>query len=75
MDKNFLWEDEDNYIGQETFGGIKKPQGSGKGLTNTVDTFEQYFEKSTVQKIVTEPNHYTEQSKNSRVILSASGRG
>jgi len=39
------------------FGGISRPPDSAKGLTNTVDTFEQFFDKDIVQKIVNEPNH------------------
>ena len=45
IDNYFLWEDEDNYNRRETFCGISRPQDSDKGLTNTVDTFEQFFDK------------------------------
>lgn len=65
-DKNFLWEGGENYIGQETFGGISRPEDSAKGLTNTVDTFEQIFEEDMVKEIATDPNHFAEQFKNSR---------
>jgi hypothetical protein len=36
------------------------------GLTNTVDTFEQFFDKDMAQESATEPNCYAEQFKNSR---------
>ena len=39
---------------------------SAKGLTNTVDTFEQLFDKDMAQESATEPNRYSEQFKNSR---------
>ena len=55
-----------NYIGRETFCGISRPQDSAKGLTNTVETFEQLFDKDMVQKIATEPHRYAQQFKNSR---------
>jgi len=57
IENNFLWEDGDDYIGRETFfGGNSRPPDSANGLTNTVDTFEQFFDKDMVQKIATEPN-------------------
>jgi len=54
--RNFLWGDGDNYIGQEIFGGISRPQDSAVGLTNTVDASEHFFDKDMVLKIATEPN-------------------
>jgi hypothetical protein len=62
-DKNFLWADGDNYIGRETFCGISRAQDCAKGLTNTLEKFEQFFDKDMVQEIATEPNCYAEQFK------------
>lgn len=54
---NFVWEDMDNYTRQRgTFSGIGGSQDNGKCLTNTVDNFQQIFEKEIVQEIVTETN-------------------
>jgi hypothetical protein len=38
------------------FGGISRPQDNATDLTNTVDTFEKFFDKDMVQKIANEPN-------------------
>jgi hypothetical protein len=47
----------DNYTRQRgTFSGIGGSQDNGKCLTNTVDNFQQIFEKEIVQEIVTETN-------------------
>jgi hypothetical protein len=46
--------------------GISGPQDSAKGLANTVDIFEQFFDKDIVQKIVTETCCNAEHLKNSR---------
>lgn len=75
IDNYFLWEDEDNYNRRETFCGISRPQDSDKGLTNTVDTFEQFFDKDMAQKIATHINRYAGQLKIQGAICPPSGRG
>jgi len=62
-------------LDEKLFCRISRSQDSAKGLNNTVDIFEQLFDKDKVQKIATEPNCYGQQFKNSRAIPSLSGRG
>jgi hypothetical protein len=42
------------------------PQDNTTGLTNALETFEQFLYKGTVQKIVTDTNCYAEKLKDSR---------
>jgi hypothetical protein len=45
-DTDFVWKNMDNYVRHtEIFTGISGPQNSNKGVTNTVDIFEQIFYK------------------------------
>jgi hypothetical protein len=48
--------------------GISGPQDNAKGLANAVDIFEQFFDKDSVQKIVTETCCNAEQFKNSNIF-------
>jgi hypothetical protein len=56
-----------NYRGQkEKFICAFGPQNRTKNVNNTVETFELFLMRKTVQKIVEEIKHYAEQVQNSR---------
>jgi hypothetical protein len=65
VNKNFVWEDMENYHGhREQFSGDLGPRNGAENINDILGSFMLFFDKTIIDLIVTETNRYAEQFQN-----------